>query len=101
MKKGVAYDIARREFYRHRHREDIERRVAAEEAEASGATFGPRRLDIGMQLENEEYERWKEWAKTQSQGELKEMAPSGVPEEAAEDTLSPEDTGLEEPSHPA
>ncbi|PYH95186.1 37S ribosomal protein Rsm25 [Aspergillus ellipticus CBS 707.79] len=66
MTKSNAYDIARREFYRLRLQEDIERRVAAEEAEATGAVFGLSRHEIGMELENKEYERWKQWAKTES-----------------------------------
>jgi len=48
MTKSTAYDIARREFYQFRHREDIERRVAAEEAEATGAEFGPTMLEVGV-----------------------------------------------------
>lgn len=67
MTKSTAYDIARREFYRLRLREDIERRVAAEEAEATGATFGPSMLEVSMELENKEVERWKVWARTQAQ----------------------------------
>lgn len=65
MSKNESYDIARREFYRLRHQEEIERHVAAEEAEATGAVFGPRQLEIGMQLENQEFERWKAWARAQ------------------------------------
>ncbi|PWY93690.1 37S ribosomal protein Rsm25 [Aspergillus sclerotioniger CBS 115572] len=67
MTKSAAYDIARREFYRLRLQQDIERRVAAEEAEATGAVFGPTRLEVGMDLENKEFERWKEWAKLEAQ----------------------------------
>ncbi|KAL4873186.1 hypothetical protein BDV12DRAFT_160544 [Aspergillus spectabilis] len=67
MTKSAAYDIARREFYRLRLQEDIERRVAAEEAEATGATFGPNRIDISMELEKQQYEIWKSWAKTEAQ----------------------------------
>lgn len=67
MTKSAAYDIARREFYRLRLQEDIERRVASEEAEATGATFGPSLLDIGMELENKEFERWKQWAQLEAQ----------------------------------
>ncbi|PWY86178.1 37S ribosomal protein Rsm25 [Aspergillus heteromorphus CBS 117.55] len=66
MTKSFAYDTARREFYRLRLQEDIERRVAAEEAEATGATFGPSRHEIGMELESKEYERWKTWAKREA-----------------------------------
>ena len=57
-----AYDQARKEFYELRLQEDVERRVAKEEATSTGAYFGPSALDIGMDLEDKEYERWKEWA---------------------------------------
>ncbi|KAB8239805.1 mitochondrial ribosomal small subunit component [Aspergillus alliaceus] len=81
MTKSAAYDIARREFYRLRLQEDIERRVAAEEAEATGATFGPTRLEIGMNLENQEYDRWKVWAKSEAQiQEQRAAAFTGAPE---------------------
>ncbi|RAL05818.1 mitochondrial 37S ribosomal protein mS23 [Aspergillus ibericus CBS 121593] len=97
MTKSAAYDIARREFYRLRLQEDIERRVAAEEAEATGAVFGPTRLEIGMELENREYERWKQWAKTEAQlsdqrlaaflgnPEVQAAAAAEEPEQALED----------------
>lgn len=57
-----AYDQARKEFYSLRLEEDVERRVAKEEALSTGAYFGKSTLDIGMELEDKEYERWKEWA---------------------------------------
>lgn len=57
-----AYDQARKEFYHLRLQEDVERRVAKEEAMSTGAYFGKSTLDIGMELEDKEYERWKEWA---------------------------------------
>jgi small subunit ribosomal protein S23 len=94
MTKSAAYDIARREFYRLRLQEDIERRVAAEEAEATGATFGPGRLEIGMELENQQYEKWKEWAKLEANiVEQKAAAPPGAAvaeasEEIFEESLS-------------
>jgi len=59
MNKSAAYDQARKEFYAYRHQEDIERRIAREEALATGAFFGPSPQEIGMQLEDKEYERWK------------------------------------------
>lgn len=62
MLKNEAYDQARREFYRIRHSEDIERRIAREEALSTGAYFGLSALDIGMQLENKNFENWKVWA---------------------------------------
>ncbi|THY80907.1 hypothetical protein D6C95_09300 [Aureobasidium pullulans] len=57
-----AYDKARKEFYEVRHQQDIERRVAREEALWTGAEFGPSPLDIGMQLEDQKYEEWRDWA---------------------------------------
>ncbi|KAI5194265.1 hypothetical protein E4T39_08704 [Aureobasidium subglaciale] len=57
-----AYDKARKEFYEIRHAQEIERRVAREEALWTGAEFGPSPLDIGMQLEDQKYEEWREWA---------------------------------------
>ncbi|OAA55799.1 37S ribosomal protein rsm25 [Niveomyces insectorum RCEF 264] len=62
MDKDQAYDSARREFYTLRHREDVERRVAEEEARMVGAYFGKSALQVGMQLEDEAYEDWKKWA---------------------------------------
>lgn len=85
MTKSTAYDIARREFYKIRLQEDIERRVAAEEAEATGAQFGPSMLEVGMELENKQYNLWQEWAKDEA-GILsqKYAALSGAPELATE-----------------
>jgi small subunit ribosomal protein S23 len=57
-----AYDQARHEFYTLRHEEDIERRVAMEEALSTGAYFGKSVLEVGMQLEDQAYDAWKAWA---------------------------------------
>ena len=57
-----AYDIARKELYAHRHFQDIERRIAKEEALHSGAYFGPGPNAIAEPLENEKVDRWREWA---------------------------------------
>jgi small subunit ribosomal protein S23 len=62
MTSTKAYDIARREFYALRHVEDVERRVAKEEALSTGAYFGKSILEIGMELEDQSYEEWKAWA---------------------------------------
>ena len=59
MTKAQAYDKARKEFYELRLQEDVQRRVAKEEAAATGAYFGKSVLDIGMELEDQEFERWK------------------------------------------
>ena len=62
LSKDAAYDKARREFYGERMREEIERRVANEEATATGAYFGRTRLSIGNQLEDEAFETFRGWA---------------------------------------
>jgi small subunit ribosomal protein S23 len=58
-----AYDKARKEFYDIRRQEDIQRRIAAEEAENSGAYFGPSILQWSMQIENKQYDDWEEWSR--------------------------------------
>ena len=45
-----------------RLQEDVERRVAKEEAMSTGAYFGKTTLQIGMELEDKVYEEWKTWA---------------------------------------
>lgn len=62
LDSSQAYDIARKEFYALRHEEEVERRVAREEATWTGAYFGKGALEVGMELEDKTYERWKEWA---------------------------------------
>ncbi|KAI9872685.1 MAG: mitochondrial ribosomal small subunit component [Pleopsidium flavum] len=62
MTTAKAYDQARQEFYALRHEEDVERRIAKEEAQATGAYFGKSMLEISMELENKVYENWKQWA---------------------------------------
>lgn len=54
-----AYDLARKEFYDLRMREDIERRVAAEEALYVGAKFGKSYLEIGIEMEEKALEGWR------------------------------------------
>lgn len=62
MTRAKAYDQARKEFYDLRLQEDVRRSVAKEEAIATGAYFGKTALDIGMELENKQFEDWKKWA---------------------------------------
>lgn len=66
LSKAEAYDQARKEFYDIRTSDEIEQRVAREEASSTGAQFGKSAMEVGMQLENEEFERWKEWARQQA-----------------------------------
>lgn len=101
MTKSAAYDIARREFYKIRLQEDIERRVAAEEAEATGATFGPSTLEIGMELENQQHEKWKAWAKTEAQlFDQRTASLTGAPEIASETEPEADSLAIEESSTP-
>lgn len=67
MTYAGAYDKARHEFYKLRMKEETELRIAKEEAMATGAYFGKSYIEIGMDLEDKEYERWKEWAKKEIQ----------------------------------
>jgi small subunit ribosomal protein S23 len=62
MSNAQAYDVARREFYALRHEEEVERRIAREEASWTGAYFGKSAIDVGMELEDKTYESWKAWA---------------------------------------
>jgi len=65
LSKTAAYDQARHELYAHRHQEDVERRIAREEALATGAYFGKSALEVGMELEDKQFEDWKAWAQKQ------------------------------------
>lgn len=65
LSKEEAYDKARREFYKLRQREEIEDRVAQEEARMVGAYFGMSALQVGMKVEDKEWENWKSWAAKQ------------------------------------
>lgn len=96
MTVSRAYDIARQEFYKLRLQEDIERRVAAEEAEATGAKFGPTYLEIGMELENQQHEKWKDWARLEAQvlGQ-RTVALSGAPELASDNDTEREAQALD------
>lgn len=64
MTKDQAYDAARREFYALRQEEEIERRVAREEARYVGAYFGKNKLAISQDIEDQQFEHWKSWAST-------------------------------------
>ena len=65
LSKSSAYDLARREFYKHRHISEIRQRIAKEEALHVGAYFGKGPLEIGMELEDRMWENWKNWATKQ------------------------------------
>lgn len=84
LSKASAYDQARREFYHHRHIEDLRRRIAKEEALHVGAYFGKGPLEIGMELEDKSWESWKRWASKEIEEEQQSRAQlfSGQPPEA-------------------
>ncbi|KAG6094013.1 hypothetical protein E4U30_003744 [Claviceps sp. LM220 group G6] len=95
MGRAKAYDKVRREFYRLRQAEEVENRVAIEEAKYVGAYFGKTRLDVGMQLEDQEFEKWKVWAgKEKAKRELRhneDIGTFGAEEEEVEETLTIEE----------
>lgn len=80
MTKQQAYDIARKEFYAIRHAEEISQRMAREEAEYVGAYWGKNILEVGMELEDKVYEKWKVWANLEiAQAELqRDSAYTGI-----------------------
>lgn len=86
MRPAAAYDQARKELYRQRHAKETEARVAREEAQATGAYFGPGPLQIGMQLEDQAYEGWKVWAEKETVAfrHLQGSAYSGTETESAD-----------------
>lgn len=69
LSKASAYDQARREFYEHRHLDEIQSRIAKEEALYVGAYFGKGPLQVGMELEDRTWESWKAWATRQIEDE--------------------------------
>ena len=78
MDRQTAYDITRREFYRLRQEEEIEKRIAKEEARYVGAYFGKSRIDVGLMLEDHEFENWKVWAgKEAEKRELMKVGTAG------------------------
>ncbi|CEF73822.1 hypothetical protein SNK03_001897 [Fusarium graminearum] len=83
-----AYDHVRHQFYRLRQEEQIEKRVAQEEARYVGAYFGQTRIDVSHGLEDREFENWKLWAgketERQEQNRNGEIDDFGLEDEAEE-----------------
>lgn len=80
MPKAEAYDMARREFYALRQQEEVERRIAKEEAQFVGAYFGKTRLEIGHELEAKQFEDWKSWALTEiEKAQANQEGPDAAP----------------------
>lgn len=94
--ENQAYDIARKEFYAHRLREDIERRVAAEEAEALGADFGKSLNQRSLDIEDRMCEDWEKWSRqTVMERMQKDAAFSGQGIDAVMDSLASSDAAQE------
>lgn len=96
MPKAEAYDMARREFYALRQEEEIERRIAKEEAQHVGAYFGKTRLEIGHMLEGKEFDRWKTWAATEIE---KQKAMRSEAESAGSAATTPDAPVAAGPTH--
>lgn len=108
MTSTQAYDQARKEFYELRLQEEVEQRVAHEEALANGAYFGKSALQVGMELEDKEFERWKEWAERQHLVDEQKRAAmytnvgkAQVPDDdiTPDDDIAPDDDELEDVSN--
>jgi small subunit ribosomal protein S23 len=91
--QAAAYDKARKELYKTRHAREVESRIAKEEARAYGAFFGKGPLEVGMELEDQQYANWVEWAKKEQQA-LAQQASNAYTGDEAENAAA--GTGQEE-----
>jgi hypothetical protein len=82
ISKNEAYDLARKELYNLRHMEQVEQRIANEEATYTGAYFGPSRLDISMKIEDNIWEGWKAWAEKEMVAMEEATKVGGVPQQS-------------------
>ncbi|KAI1357931.1 mitochondrial ribosomal protein S25 [Xylaria arbuscula] len=98
MTTEKAYDIVRKEFYTLRHEEDVERRIAKEEAMKMGAYFGKNSMQVSMELEDQQYENWRKWAGKQISSVQAEQDAAYTNFGAAEEgDAEAEDFDVEEP----
>lgn len=91
LTKAQAYDQARHEFYQLRQQEDIARRVAVEEARHVGAYFGKTFIQVGLDLEDEHFEKWKGWAAQRIQAEETQRAEANTSVVDSKDDISEEE----------
>lgn len=96
ISKEQAYDQARKEFYDIRQQEDIQRRVALEEARMVGGYFGKSRMQVSMELEDATYEKWKKWAEGEA-AKIQSERDSAYANFGNEDNTSTETVGLDAP----
>lgn len=99
MTSSQAYDIARKEFYALRHEEEVERRIAKEEAMWTGAYFWKGVLEVGMELEDKTYESWKAWAtkEVEALDRQRDSAYTGIGTSTEDDGVGAELETVEEP----
>lgn len=74
MTVAQAYDVARREFYQLRRREDTVKRVALEEAMHNGADPDKTVLQWSQEVENKVYDQWEEWARSEVVAQMQRSA---------------------------
>ncbi len=93
LSKQRAYDVARKEFYKLRQQDEIQRRTAVEEARMYGAYFGKTNLQVATGIEDRMYEKWKKWASAEIAALEAERsaAYANVVDLAAEEGLQEED----------
>ena len=100
LQRKVAYDQARKEFYRLRHREELEERIAKEEATFVGAYFVGNKIDRALPIEDRQFNDWKQWADKESHRRAnQEVSRSGIFGKD-EDLVEPDVEEAEEPKMP-
>lgn len=103
-----SYDMARKEFYALRRREETRDRIAAEEARHMGARFGMSYNQVSMKIESAVYDDWEKWAREQLVEQMSKTAAfegtSGmqveqevVRENAEEENQDPQDPSANRP----
>jgi small subunit ribosomal protein S23 len=95
---ATAYNIALKEFAAYRHALETSTRVAREEALATGAFFGAGPLEIGMKLEDQQYESWRKWAEKEIEAakQLQGSAYTGQETEGVEESQGLIEEAVEE-----
>lgn len=90
ISEPAAYDKARKEFYRARHRQEIEQKVAKEEALFYGGIFGMSAIEVGMQLEDKAFEDFRTSAIERIAARKQSQMPTMIEEEELQDIVEDE-----------
>lgn len=99
-----SYDIARKEFYALRRKEETRDRIAAEEARHMGARFGMSYNQVSMKIESGIYDDWEKWAREQLVEQMSRTAAfegtSGmnIEQEVLQDNADKDDQDVQNPS---